>query len=86
MAKAYANKVVGSSLVDVKCFEITNLWEPTARSDVVTKGYVDGALDSIFNANLYLRGHKITNVANPVDAQDAIMRAFAEANYLKRGG
>jgi hypothetical protein len=58
-----------------------NLKEPTARSDAVTKGFVE----SIFNADLNMHERKISNVGNPVSAQDVVTMAFADAHYLKQG-
>jgi hypothetical protein len=48
VTKAYADNVVGSTHLDMGDHKIGNLREPTARSDAVTKGFVE----SIFNADL----------------------------------
>lgn len=76
--KGYADNNIGLTQIDMNGYKIANLQDPKARSDAVTKGYVDGTLDSIVNVNLNLRGHRINNVANPVDSQDADVMANAE--------
>jgi hypothetical protein len=65
----------------MKGHKIVNLREPTARSDAVTKGFVE----SIFNADLDMRDHKTRNVANPVSGQDVVTVLFTDAHYLKQG-
>jgi hypothetical protein len=57
-----------------------NLKEPAARSDTVTKGFVE----SIFNNDLNMRQHKISNVGNPVSTQDVVPMSFDDAHYLRR--
>jgi hypothetical protein len=42
------DNVVGSTHLDMRGHKIVNLREPTARSDAVTKGFVE----SIFNTDL----------------------------------
>jgi hypothetical protein len=37
-------------------------------------------------SGLNLGGHKISNIGNPVDAQDAVSRNYMEAMYVKRDG
>jgi hypothetical protein len=81
VTKAYADNVVGSTHLDIKGHKITNLREPTARSDAVTKGFVE----SIFSADLDMREHKIRNVASPVSGQDVVTMSFADVHYLKQG-
>jgi hypothetical protein len=66
--------------------KIINLREPTAWSDVATKGFIDDAPDSVLDGDLNLTGHKNINIPNPVDAQDAVTMSCAEATYAKRGG
>jgi hypothetical protein len=83
--KILCDNVVGSTHLDMRGHKIVNLREPTARSDAVTKGFVDTALESIFNTDLDMREHKIRNVANPVSGQDVVTMSFAEAHYLKQG-
>jgi hypothetical protein len=61
--------------------KIVNLKEPTARSDAVTKGFIE----SIFNTDLNMHEHKISNVADPVGAQDVVTMSFADAHYIKQG-
>jgi hypothetical protein len=41
VTKAYADNVVGSTHLDMRGHKIVNLREPTARSDAVTKGFVE---------------------------------------------
>jgi hypothetical protein len=60
-------------ILDMSGHKIVNLKEPTARSDAVTKGFVE----SIFSADLDMHEHKISNVADPVNAQDVITLSFS---------
>jgi hypothetical protein len=55
VTKDYADNVVGSTHLDMRGHKIVNSREPTARSDAVTKGFVE----SIVNADLDMREHKI---------------------------
>jgi hypothetical protein len=61
--------------------KIVNLKEPTARSDAVTKGFIE----SIFNADLNMHEHKISNVGNPISAQDVVTMSFADASLSQTG-
>jgi hypothetical protein len=72
VTKGYADNVVGSTHLDMRGHKIVNLKEPTARSDAVTKGFVE----SIFNADLDMHEHKISNVADLVGARcyDIVVR------------
>jgi hypothetical protein len=60
VTKGYADNVAGSARLDMRGHKIVDLKEPTARSDAVTKGFVE----SIFNADLDTREHRISNVSN----------------------
>jgi hypothetical protein len=79
VTKGYADNVVGSTHLDMRGHKIVNLKEPTARSDAVTKGFIE----SIFNNDLDMHEHKISNVGDPVGAQDVMTLSFADAHYLK---
>jgi hypothetical protein len=59
--------------------KIVNLKEPTARSDAVTKGFIE----SVFNTDLNMHEHKISSVADPVGAQDVVTLSFADAHNIK---
>jgi hypothetical protein len=61
VTKGYADNVVGSTHLDMRGHKIVNLKKPTARSDAVTKGFVE----SIFNNDLDMHEHKISNVSDP---------------------
>jgi hypothetical protein len=64
--KSYADNVVGSTHLDMRGHKIVNLRVPTARSNDVTKGFVETLIESIFNTDFNMQEHKIGNVANPV--------------------
>jgi hypothetical protein len=81
MTKGYVDNVVDTTHLDTRGHKIVNLREPTARSDAVTKGFVE----SVFNADLDMREHKIRNVADHVGGQDVATVSFADAHYLKQG-
>jgi hypothetical protein len=81
VTKAYADNVAGSTHLNMRRHKILNLKEPTARSNAVTKGFVE----SMFNTDLDMREHKIRNVADPVGRQDVVTVLFADAHYLKHG-
>jgi hypothetical protein len=80
VTKGYADNVVGSTHLDMRGHKIVNLKEPTARSDAVTKGFVE----SIFNNGLDMWGQPIRNVDNPTSGLDVMTLSFAETHYTNR--
>jgi hypothetical protein len=72
MPKSYADNVAGSTRLGMRGHKIVNLREPTARSDAMTKGFVETLLESIFNTDLNMREHKLRIVASPASGQESV--------------
>lgn len=88
--KAYVDNAASGALLDVQddvnfnANKATNVGNPTAAGDAVNKGYADtnyinkdGSLP--FTGNQSLGGHRLTDVAPPVDPTDAANKAYVES-------
>jgi hypothetical protein len=92
VTKNYADSLIGSSHLVMNGNKINNMKESSARSDGATKGYVDNMLfvklqgSTPMIGGLNLGGHKISDIAYPVDTLDAVSNSYMEAVYVKRDG
>jgi len=66
--------------LDMNNNKITNVGNPIASSDAVTKGYVD-SLGSPGGEILDMNNNGITNVGNPISSSDVVTKGYVDSAY-----